>query len=140
MSLKVVRSSPDAYLPTRGSEKAAGLDLYTPHNVIVPARGRTLVPLDICIELPKNTFGHVLPRSGLAVKQGIHVGAGVIDEDYRGNVGVLLFNLSDNDVEFKKGDRIAQLVIKKYESVPVEEHDDLSSTVRNERGFGSSGL
>ena len=140
MSLKVVRSSPDAYLPTRGSEKAAGLDLYTPRNVIVPARGRTIIPLDICIELPENTFGHVLPRSGLAVKQGIHVGAGVIDEDYRGNVGVLLFNLSDNDVEFKKGERIAQLVIKKYESVTVEEHAHLSSTVRSGQGFGSSGL
>jgi dUTP pyrophosphatase len=140
MSLKVVRSSPDAYLPTRGSEKAAGLDLYTPRNVIVPARRRLIIPLDICIELPENTFGHVLPRSGLAVKQGIHVGAGVIDEDYRGNVGVLLFNLSDYDVEFKKGERIAQLVIKKYESVTVEEHADLSSTVRSGKGFGSSGL
>jgi dUTP pyrophosphatase len=88
--------------------------------------------------LPVQTFGHILPRSGLALKNGIHVGAGVIDQDYRGNVGVLLFNLGSEPFTIKKGDRIAQMVIKKYESVEIVE-GGLSSSSRGDGGFGSTG-
>lgn len=137
--LRVSLLSELATLPTRGSDFAAGLDLYTPRDFVIPAHERLLVPLDIAIQLPKNTFGHVLPRSGLAVKKAIHVGAGVIDEDYRGNVGVLLFNLSNETVTFSKGDRIAQLVVKPYVSVQVENVDELDESERNHGGFGSSG-
>jgi dUTP pyrophosphatase len=139
--LRVSLLSDLATLPTRGSDFAAGLDLYTPREVVVSAHDRVLVPLDIAIQLPKHTFGHVLPRSGLAVKKGIHVGAGVIDEDYRGNVGVLLFNLSNETVTFSKGDRIAQLVVKPYVPVEIEQVDEskLDESDRNQGGFGSSG-
>ena len=135
----VKRLSPNAILPSRGSEYAAGLDLYSPTAGIVLPQQRLLVPLDISIELPGNTYGHILPRSGLALKHGIHIGAGVIDEDYRGNVGVLLFNLGDQPYTFFPGDRIAQLVVKSYERVDVVSAVNLEESQRGNGGFGSSG-
>lgn len=137
--LSVTKLSEYAFLPTYGSEYAAGLDLYSTKDVLVLPGERVLVPLDIAIELPKNTYGHILPRSGLALKKGIHIGAGVIDEDYRGNVGVLLFNLGKEQVEFKKGDRIAQMVVKPYVHVTVQEKN-VSESERGDKGFGSTGL
>jgi dUTP pyrophosphatase len=135
----VQKLSLDAILPKRASEFSAGLDLYSPVNGTVQPLQRLLVPLDISIKLPSQTFGHILPRSGLALKYGIHVGAGVIDEDYRGNVGVLLFNLGDKPFEFSKGDRIAQIVLKKYERDDVVYSEQLDETERGNGGFGSSG-
>jgi dUTP pyrophosphatase len=142
MSLIVSKLSANGIIPKRGSNHAAGLDLYSPISATIQPLQRLLVPLDIAIELQEGTFGHILPRSGLALKNGIHIGAGVIDEDYRGNVGVLLFNLSDQPFMFNKGDRIAQLVVKCYEKVDVVEknNEELSSTLRGNGGFGSSGL
>ncbi len=130
--------SPNAIAPTRGSYLAAGLDLYTPISGTVLPQQRLLVPLDISIQLPIGTYGHILPRSGLALKHGIHIGAGVVDEDYRGNVSVLIMNLGDQPFTFKEGDRIAQMVIKKYESVNVIE-SIVDDSQRGAGGFGSSG-
>ena len=137
--MQVSKLSLHAIIPTRGSEYSAGIDLYSPISGTLQPLQRLLVPLDISIRLPEQTFGHILSRSGLALKYGIHVGAGVIDEDYRGNVGVLLFNLSDKTFEFNKGDRIAQMVIKKYEKVEINEVEMLDETKRGSGGFGSSG-
>ena len=137
--LKVARLSLHAHVPSRASVGSAGLDLVSPVSGTVLPMQRLLVPLDIIVQLPPGTYGHILPRSGLALKHGIHIGAGVIDEDYRGNVGVLLWNLSDTPFSFKRGDRIAQLVVKPYASVNVEETDELDVTKRGEQGFGSSG-
>ena len=128
--MQVSKLSLHAIIPTRGSEYSAGIDLYSPISGTLQPLQRLLVPLDISIRLPEQTFGHILPRSGLALKYGIHVGAGVIDEDYRGNVGVLLFNLSDKPFEFNKGDRIAQMVIKKYEKVEIDKVEMLDETKR----------
>ena len=130
--------SPNAIAPTRGSYLAAGLDLYTPISGTVLPQQRLLVPLDISIQLPIGTYGHILPRSGLALKHGIHIGAGVVDEDYRGNVSVLLMNLGEQPFTFQEGDRIAQMVIKKYESVNVIE-SIVDDSQRGAGGFGSSG-
>jgi len=121
--MKVVKLSQKATLPTRGSSFSAGLDLYSTISGTLQPLERVLIPLDISIELPDGTFGHILSRSGLSVKHGIHVGAGVIDEDYRGNVAVLLFNLGNTPFEYQVGDRIAQLVVKKYERVEVIEEE-----------------
>jgi len=137
--MQVSKLSLHAIIPTRGSEYSAGIDLYSPISGTLQPLQRLLVPLDISIRLPEQTFGHILPRSGLALKYGIHVGAGVIDEDYRGNVGVLLFNLSDKPFEFNKGDRIAQMVVKKYEKVEIDKVEMLDETKRGNGGFGSSG-
>jgi dUTP pyrophosphatase len=141
MDLKVVRLSDRATLPSRGSTFSAGLDLYSTLSGVLQPLERVLIPLDIAIELPESTFGHVLSRSGLSVKHGIHVGAGVIDEDYRGNVSVLLYNLGNKPFEYNIGDRIAQLVIKKYESVNVVEGEyvNLKKSLRDQNGFGSTG-
>lgn len=135
----VQKLSLDSFIPKKSTNFSAGYDLYSPSNGCINPNQRLLIPLNISIKLPKNCFGHILPRSGLALKNGIHVGAGIIDEDYRGNVGVLLFNLGENPFEFNKGDRIAQIVIKKYENVNVYEVESLDETIRGNGGFGSSG-
>ena len=95
--LKVKKLSPAGRLPIRGSDKAAGYDLFSAQATSVPAKGKALVKTDISIAVPTGYYGRVAPRSGLAVKNFIDVGAGVIDEDYRGPVGVVLFNFSDMD-------------------------------------------
>ncbi|GFH24609.1 dUTPase domain-containing protein [Haematococcus lacustris] len=96
--------------------------LLNAHDCVIPARGKELVKTDISIKLPRGTYGRVAPRSGLAVKKFIDTGAGVIDEDYRGPVGVLLFNHSDQDF------------------ADVLEVDDLDETLRGAGGFGSTGI
>eukprot|EP01099_Mayorella_cantabrigiensis_P006338 TRINITY_DN5246_c0_g1_i1.p1 TRINITY_DN5246_c0_g1~~TRINITY_DN5246_c0_g1_i1.p1 ORF type:complete len:141 (-),score=37.38 TRINITY_DN5246_c0_g1_i1:71-493(-) len=140
MSLLVKRLSPNAQLPKRGSPHAAGYDLFSAEEAAVPARGRLLVKTDISISIPDQHYGRVAPRSGLALKNGIATGAGVIDADYRGPVGVLLFNHSDEDFCIKIGDRVAQLVIEKISTPDVVEVDSLDSTVRGAGGFGSTGI
>jgi dUTP pyrophosphatase len=88
---------------------------------------------------PRGVYGRVAPRSGLAVKYGIQVGAGVIDPDYTGEISVVIFNMGDADFEVKKGDRVAQLVLEKCETPPVEEIGLLQETLRGDSGFGSTG-
>ncbi|KAK2660514.1 hypothetical protein Ddye_007047 [Dipteronia dyeriana] len=121
-----------------GSSLAADYDLSSAIKTKVPARGKALVPIDLNIVIPVGTYAHVAPRSGLTWKHSIDVGAGVIDVDYRGPVGVILFNHSDVDFEVKVGDRIAQLIIEKIMTPDVLEVEDLDSNVRGERGFGSN--
>ncbi|ORY19476.1 dUTPase-like protein [Clohesyomyces aquaticus] len=113
MQLQVQFLSDKATAPTKGSAFAAGHDLYSARDIVIPARGRARVDTDISIAVPAGTYGRVAPRSGLAAKHGIDTMAGVIDADYRGQVGVILANLSDTDFEVKVGDRIAQLIVEK---------------------------
>jgi len=154
------RLSAHATLPTRGSAGAAGYDLSSAKDVLVPARGKALCPTDLSIALPAGVYGRIAPRSGLAWKHSIDAGAGVIDEgqqsctissilgvslfqgkqliditvlscmytDYRGNVGVLLFNHSDADFQVKTGDRVAQLILERIAIAEVEEVQDLEAT------------
>lgn len=88
---------PLAKLPTRGSTLAAGYDLYSAEKAVLPRGGRKVIQTGICLAIPSGHYGRVAPRSGLASKHGIDTGAGVIDEDYRGLLGVLLFNFGDAD-------------------------------------------
>ncbi|GMY28442.1 deoxyuridine 5'-triphosphate nucleotidohydrolase-like [Fagus crenata] len=138
--LKVKKLSEKAVLPSRGSPLSAGYDLSSATETKVPARGKALVPTDLSIAIPEGTYARVAPRSGLTWKHSIDVGAGVIDADYRGPVGVILFNHSDIDFEVKVGDRIAQLIIEKIMTPNVMEVEDLDATVRGEGGFGSTGV
>ena len=140
LKLKVKRLSPNAILPKRGSPLAAGYDLSAAHETVVPKRGKALVKTDLAIACPENTYGRIAPRSGLAWKKFIDVGAGVIDADYRGNVGVLLFNHSEEDFKVEKGDRVAQLILEQICMVPVMECEELEDTVRGEGGYGSTGV
>jgi len=137
--LAVKLLSADARAPVRSSDEAAGYDLFAAHETIVDARSHQLVRTDIALVVPPGTYGRVAPRSGLALKQGIHVMAGVIDRDYRGNVGVILYNHTDTDVAIAKHDRIAQLIVERIETPAVVLVDELPSTARAAGGFGSTG-
>ena len=140
MNLRVKKLNQNATLPTRGSGGAVGYDLYSIEEVVVPPTHRALVGTGIAIVLPVGVYGRVAPRSGLAVKHGIQVGAGVIDPDYTGEIKVVLFNHGDKDFEVKKGDRIAQLILERCETPEVEEVGEVKDTERGSKGFGSTGV
>ena len=135
--IKVKLLNPEARLPTRGSDQAAGLDLYSTIETLVPPGESVLIKTGIAIELPAGTYGRIAPRSSLAIR-GIETGAGVVDRDFRGEVKVLLRNWADEDLRVYKGDRIAQLVVEKILEVGVNHVEDLSETARGNRGFGYS--
>lgn len=138
--LIVKKLSSSAIVPARGSKLAAGYDLSSAKDTIVPSRGKALIPTDLAITVPIDTYGRIAPRSGLAWKNSIDVGAGVIDRDYSGPVGIILFNHSDVDFVIKAGDRVAQLILESIETPDVVEVDDLDTTERGEGGFGSTGV
>lgn len=111
--LRFAKLSENATVPTRGSARAAGYDLYSAYDYTVGPMDKAIVKTDIQIAVPHGCYGRVAPRSGLAAKHFIDVGAGVVDEDYRGNVGVVLFNFGKETFEVKKGERVAQLVCER---------------------------
>ncbi|KAK7116587.1 hypothetical protein V1264_002246 [Littorina saxatilis] len=139
VTLRFAKLTKEASTPTRGSELAAGYDLYSAYDYTVPAHGKVVAKTDIQIALPEGCYGRVAPRSGLAAKHFIDVGAGVIDQDYRGNVGVVLFNFAETEFEVKKGDRIAQLICERIYLPALEEAESLDKTDRGAGGFGSTG-
>lgn len=138
--LQVQLLSAGARLPTRGSAGAAGYDLYASADTAVAARGRGVVATDISVRIPEGTYARIAPRSGLAVKKGIQTGAGVVDFDYRGKVGVVLFNHSDEEFVVKAGDRVAQMILERIVTPEVVQVDELDETVRGSGGFGSTGV
>ena len=141
MNIQIKKLSDKAKIPSQGSKYAAGYDLYAAEEVLVNTMGRKLVKTNISISIPEGYYGRIAPRSGLAYKNGIDVLAGVIDSDYRGDIGVILLNTDHNlDFEVNVGDRIAQIIIEKCHSVNWETVETLDSTVRSEGGFGSSGV
>jgi deoxyuridine 5'-triphosphate nucleotidohydrolase len=129
-----------ATMPVRGSPLAAGFDLAAAYDLVVPAGGKAIAKTDLAMKIPTTCYGRIAPRSGLAWKKHIDVGAGVIDADYRGNVGVVLFNHSKEDLVITKGDRVAQLVMERISMMPAMEVDDLDATERGAGGFGSTGV
>lgn len=127
------------YLPKYAHKGDAGADLRAAEPKIIAPRSRELIATGISLELPVGYVGLIWPRSGLAVKRGLDCGAGVIDSHYRGEIKVLLFNHSDTEIQIQSGDRIAQLIIQKVETVEFKFSDRLSETARNTSGFGSTG-
>mgnify|MGYP000963340248 CR=1 FL=1 len=119
--LRVKKLDPKAFIPTKGSEHAAGYDLYSIEQIIIPPNSKALVSTGISMAIPVGNYGRVAPRSGLACKNFIDVGAGVVDADYRGEVKVLLFNFAKEEFKVSVGDRIAQLIIEKYTRTEIEE-------------------
>eukprot|EP00571_Detonula_confervacea_P011574 CAMPEP_0172308258 /NCGR_PEP_ID=MMETSP1058-20130122/8916_1 /TAXON_ID=83371 /ORGANISM="Detonula confervacea, Strain CCMP 353" /LENGTH=165 /DNA_ID=CAMNT_0013020637 /DNA_START=189 /DNA_END=686 /DNA_ORIENTATION=+ len=138
--LQVKFLSEHAKMPTRGSPQSAGFDLSSAETTMVPAGGRAVVKTDLSIACPEGTYARIAPRSGLAVKKMIDCGAGVVDADYRGNVGVVLFNFGSDDFEVNVGDRIAQLILEQISMVPAVKVEELTETQRGEGGFGSTGV
>ena len=131
-------------LPAYITENSAGMDLraFLAEPVQLKPLERMLIPTGIFIELPEGYEAQVRPRSGLAIKNGITVlnSPGTIDADYRGEVKVILINLSNETFTIQNGDRIAQMVIAKYEKIGWKQAEQLSDTARGSGGFGSSGI
>lgn len=142
MKVEIINRS-EHPLPAYETIQSAGLDLRAnlTQEVELGSLERALIPTGLYIALPAGTEAQVRPRSGLAYKQGLSVlnAPGTIDADYRGEIGVLLVNLSNEKVVIKNGERVAQLVIAKYEQAEWAEVAELSSTERGEGGFGSTG-
>jgi dUTP pyrophosphatase len=137
MKIKLLSST--AKVPAKETGNA-GYDLFAAHAVTIPPLERALILTDISLEIPSGYYGRIADRSGMAFKNGGTVLAGVIDESYRGPVGIVLHNTDpDLTLEVKVGDRPAQLIIEKYYEVDFELVHDLSESNRQEKGFGSSG-
>jgi dUTP pyrophosphatase len=139
--LKIKKIHDKAIIPSYAHEGDAGLDLYAMNEVILKPGERGLVHTGIQIELPKNTEAQIRPRSGLALKNGITTlnSPGTIDEGYRGEIGVILINHSNEEFKVEQGMKIAQMVIKPVFKVDIIEAIELSDSERSEKGFGSSG-
>ncbi|VDM10228.1 unnamed protein product [Wuchereria bancrofti] len=132
--------SENAHIPTYGSEWAAGADLYSAYDCVIPAKNKGSVGTDLQVQIPRGYYGRIAPRSGLAVKHFIDVGAGVVDSDYRGHLSVVLFNFGTEDFQIKKGDRIAQFICEKISHCKFIEVKSLENSKRDTDGFGSTGI
>lgn len=141
MKIKIVNQSRHP-LPKYQTALSAGMDLYAniEESIVLKSLERKLIPTGLFIELPEGYEAQVRPRSGLAIKNGITVlnSPGTIDADYRGEIGVILVNLSSDEFVINDGDRIAQMVIAKHETAIWEEAPQLSETKRGTGGFGST--
>lgn len=142
MQVRIINKSSNP-LPAYETAGSAGMDLraWTDTDIVVKAGARLLVPTGIHIELPDGYEAQIRPRSGMAFKHGISLPntPATIDSDYRGEIKVAVINLSQEDFVIKSGDRIAQMVIAKYERIQWEATDTLSETQRGHGGFGHTG-
>ncbi|TAJ11225.1 dUTP diphosphatase [Marinilabiliaceae bacterium JC017] len=140
--VRIVNKS-DNNLPEYSTVHSAGMDLraHLDSEIVLKSLERVLVPTGLFIELPEGYEAQIRPRSGLALKHGISVvnTPGTIDADYRGEIKVILINLSNEDFIINKGERICQMVIKKYEKAELIEVDTLNDSVRGDGGFGHTG-
>lgn len=139
--IQIKRLRDTAVIPTKGSEKAAGYDLYATANYDIAPHSTVKVGTGISIALPDNSFGAIFARSGLATKKGLRPAncVGVCDSDYRGEYIVPLHNDTDEMMSIEAGERIAQLIVMPFIPVEFEEVDELDETERGAGGFGSTG-
>jgi dUTP pyrophosphatase len=151
MRLNIKKLTPCAQVPVYGSTAAAGMDLFSAVDLVVPPQTRKLVSTGISVswettegewdQHPEKYYLRIAPRSGLSVKSNIDIGAGVVDSDYRGEIFVCFINNSlDKEYQIKQGDKVAQMILTRFEQfkdvVLVEDHTE---TARGEGGFGSTG-
>ena len=136
IELPFVKISINAVTPTRATEGLVGLDFYSPADYIIPPHNQLLIPTQIKLQIPLGYYGRLASKSGLAILHQLHVGAGVIDPDYTGEIMVLLINTASRVHSIKKGDPIAQLILEKV-SVPIlREVQQLPPTTRGAHGCG----
>jgi len=133
------RLDPRATLPTRGSSRSAGLDIFSIEDLTISPRQRQLARTGLAIAIPAGCYGRIAPRSGLASKHGLDVLAGVIDSDYRGEVGCLLYNSGDETIRLAAQSKICQLIIERIITPEAVWAEDISDTERGSGGFGSTG-
>ncbi|MCK9568045.1 dUTP diphosphatase [Candidatus Pacearchaeota archaeon] len=138
VKIKIKKLNPNAIIPKYSHVGDAGMDLFSIEDLILKPKHRALIKTGLSIELPKGYVSLVWDKSGIALK-GIKTMGGVIEHTYRGEYKIILVNLSSEDYEIKKGQKIAQLLIQKIETAEVEEVNELSETIRGTGGFGSTG-
>ena len=138
MSLLVKRLSKDIPLPSRSTTHSAGLDLSSAEACTIPVGERRIVRTGLQIAVPSGHYARIAPRSGYAVSHGLDVLAGVVDEDFRGELMIVLANFGSTPFNISIGQRVAQLILEKISLLPVEEVKDLPSSTRGTLGFGSS--
>lgn len=146
--VRVKMVHPDAIMPSRSNLSDAGWDLYAAEDAVIKGGSRKVIKTGISMQIPDEWVGLVWPRSGMSIKKGMDVLAGVVDSGYRGEIMVCLYNTNHQlplfvddeiDVEIKKGDRIAQILFQRVPDVQLIEVDYLTESDRGEKGFGSSG-
>jgi dUTP pyrophosphatase len=143
--IKIKKLTETAIIPTKAHEEDAGFDLYADEDKIIPAQSREVIHTSIAIELPeikdenKDIYVRIAPRSGLSVKAGIDIFAGVVDRGYTGELVVCMFNSSKEEFKVNKGDKIAQMIPTIIYTDSLEEVKELGNSKRGEKGFGSSG-
>ncbi len=144
MEIKFKKLSENGIVPKRASLSEAGYDAYSTETIWIKPGQRVLIKTDIAMSIPEGFFGRICDRSSLALKHGIHVLGGILDSNFRGNIGIILINLSDGGEEHsyqvKKGDRIAQIIFEEYIPVYFTEVNELDTTDRGAGGFGSTGV
>ena len=128
-----------AQMPFKAHNSDAGFDLCADEDAWIFGKERTTIKTGISFEMPDNMAGLIWPRSGLSVKKGIDVLAGVVDSGYRGEIMVCLYNTSDEDVEIKRGDRIAQIIFQEVPAISLLLREELETSQRGSNGFGSTG-
>ena len=138
--LRVQKIHPAARIPRRETPDAAGYDLASVEAVEIPPHGTAIISTGLAMAVPDGTYGRIAPRSGLAAKHSIGVGAGVVDGGYRGEVKVVLFNHGNQRFTVQPGDRIAQLILERIAVPDVVACDALDETERGHGGFGSTGV
>lgn len=140
VKIKILKVDPEAIIPNYAKLGDAGMDFYSAEEAVLKPGERKAVSSGIKMEIPEGYVGLVWDKSGLALNGGIKTMAGVIDSGYRGEIKIVLINLSDKDFEIKKGQKIAQMIVQKFESAETEAADNLSGSERGDGGFGSTGL
>ena len=141
MNIQIKKLTESASLPVKNSEDDAGYDISSSEDVIVQPMNRQLVKTGISISIPSGYYAHISDRSGMALKHGAHCLGKIVDPSFRGEIGVIIYNTDMYiPIKIKQGQRIAQIIFKKYENVNfIETKEELDSTNRGGKGFGSSG-
>ena len=135
-----IKLAEGAKVPTKNSPDEAGYDLYSNDDFLIKPMERKLIKTGIFIQIPYGYYGHISDRSGMALKKGAHCLGKIIDPTYRGEVGVIVLNTDMFDsIKVQKGDRIAQIIFKKYENIDFVIESNLEESSRGALGFGSSG-
>lgn len=140
MNINIKLLSSNSKIPTKSRDDDAGYDLYATDEYIIKPMERALVKTGISLEIPRGHYGHISDRSGMALKKGAHCLGKIVDPSFRGEIGVIILNTDMYEpIKIQSGERIAQMVFKKYENVSFVESPDLEKTERDEKGYGSSG-
>lgn len=139
MELRVKKLREDAKLPTKGHPGDAGIDFYTTEDVIFLPKAKAHVSTGVAIEIPEGYVGLVWDKSSISFNKGLKTMGGVIDAGYRGEIFFNLYNTGDSEIVIKKGEKVAQMIIQKFEDCDIIESNELGDTVRGDQGFGSTG-